>query len=66
MDYCCAGGGRLGVDVGHWGGVVTFTPTAANTAIIGAYFYDVQLTDADGNVRTVVKNTFTITQDITK
>ena len=47
-------------------GVVQFTPTAANTAVVGAYFYDVQLTDTDGNVRTVVKNTFTITQDITK
>lgn len=47
-------------------GVVQFTPTAANTATIGAYFYDVQLTDAEGNVRTVAKNTFTISQDITK
>ena len=47
-------------------GVVTFTPTSVNTAVVGAYFYDVQLTDADGNVRTVAKNTFTISQDITK
>lgn len=47
-------------------GVVQFTPTAANTAVVGTYYYDVQLTDADGNVRTVVKSTFTITQDITK
>lgn len=47
-------------------GVVRFTPTALNTATVGAYFYDVQLTDADGNVRTVAKNTFTVVQDITK
>ena len=47
-------------------GVVQFTSTSANTAAVGAYFYDVQLTDADGNVRTVVKSTFMITQDITK
>ena len=47
-------------------GVVYFTPTSLNTATIGAYYYDVQITDIDGNVRTVVKNTFTISQDITK
>lgn len=47
-------------------GVVMFTPTSANTATIGSYFYDVQLTDAYGNIRTVAKNTFTVSQDITK
>lgn len=47
-------------------GKATFTPTSANTATVGSYFYDVQLTDADGNIRTVVKSTFTVSQDITK
>lgn len=47
-------------------GVVLFTPTALNTATVGVYYYDVQLTDTDGNVRTVAKNRFTISQDITK
>lgn len=47
-------------------GVVQFTPTSANTSDVGAFFYDVQLTDANGSVRTVAKNTFVINQDITK
>lgn len=47
-------------------GKVTFTPLTTDTATVGAYFYDVQLTDADGNIRTVVKSTFTVSQDITK
>jgi hypothetical protein len=47
-------------------GKATFTPLAADTATVGNYFYDIQLTDADGNIRTVVKSTFVISQDITK
>lgn len=47
-------------------GKVSFTPTSTDTATPGSYFYDVQLTDADGNIRTVAKNTFTISMDITK
>lgn len=46
-------------------GTVSFTPTSANTATVGQYWYDVQLAQG-GTVRTVVKNRFTITQDITK
>lgn len=47
-------------------GKATFTPTSTHTATPGSYFYDVQLTDADGNIRTVVKSTFVVSQDITK
>lgn len=47
-------------------GKVYFTPAATDTATVGLYYYDVQLTDAEGNVRTVAKSTFTISQDITK
>lgn len=47
-------------------GKVYFTPTTAHTATVGSYFYDVQLTDADGNIRTVVKSTLAIVMDITK
>lgn len=47
-------------------GTVTFTPTAANTGTVGSYFYDVQRTDAAGHVRTVVKSTWVVLQDITK
>jgi len=47
-------------------GEVSFTPTSSNNNVIGNYFYDVQITDGSGNVRTPIKSTYTITQDITK
>lgn len=47
-------------------GIISFTPTVLNNATIGNYFYDIQITDGEGNVRTPVKSTYTITQDITK
>ena len=47
-------------------GVVSFTPTTADTAVVGAYYYDIQVTDADGHVRTPIKSTLAITQDISK
>lgn len=47
-------------------GKATFTPTIENTGTVGDYYYDVQLTDAEGNIRTVAKSTFKITMDITK
>ena len=47
-------------------GVITFTPSVSNNNAIGVYYYDIQITDGDGNVRTIVKSTYTITQDITK
>ena len=46
-------------------GVVSFTPTALNTAVVGKYYYDVQMTTG-ANIRTVIKSTFAITMDITK
>ena len=47
-------------------GRVHFTPTAINNGVAGQYFYDVQVTDAAGNIRTPIKSRYTITQDITK
>lgn len=47
-------------------GKVTFTPATTDTATVGTYYYDVQLTDADSNIRTVIKSTVTVSQDITK
>lgn len=47
-------------------GQVSFTPTPTDTATPGEYFYDVQVADADGHVRTPVTSTVTILQDITK
>ena len=34
--------------------------------LVGTYYYDIQLTDPDGNIRTVKKDTFLVSQDITK
>lgn len=48
-------------------GIVYFTPTVENTnnpAI--KYWYDIQYTDAGGNIRTIAKGEFVITQDVTK
>lgn len=48
-------------------GKVSFTPTTVDTDLDPAtYYYDVQMTDADSNVRTVSKYKLKITQDITK
>jgi hypothetical protein len=47
-------------------GKVAFRPTVLNTAVIGKYFYDIQLTGVDGSVRTVQKAGFEIRQDNTK
>jgi len=46
-------------------GVVTFTPTQTDFPA-GTYYYDVQMTDASGNIRTIAKNIWNQTQDITK
>ena len=53
------------VDADPTTGIVTFKPTTANTAVIGKYFYDVQLTSGT-DVRTVQKAKFDIVQDNTK
>jgi len=48
-------------------GKISFTPTASNTDLSPKdYYYDVQMTDASNNIRTIAKGRFKITQDITK
>lgn len=48
-------------------GKVSFTPTVINTdQEPNTYYYDVQMTDASGNIRTIAKNKWKIIQDITK
>lgn len=47
-------------------GEVTFTRTSANHATAGEFYYDIQLTNASGNVKTIEKDLYIITQDITK
>jgi len=57
--------GVLGVDPTI--GLVSFTPTALDTDLSpGTYYYDLQVIDAESNIRTVVKDKWKITQDITK
>jgi len=54
-------------DQGTNTGEVTFTPTTSNTDLSPlTYYYDIQMTDASGNIRTIAKNKWKITQDITK
>ena len=47
-------------------GAVSFTPTTADTATVGEFHYDIQVTDADSHVRTPITSTLTILQDISK
>lgn len=49
-------------------GQFTIGPANATEAdqSIGTYFYDLQVTDASGNILTTWKNTYTFHQDITK
>jgi len=53
------------VDADPTTGIVVFTPTSLNTATIGKYFYDIQMTSGS-EVRTVQKAAFNIVQDNTK
>lgn len=48
-------------------GKVTFTPTSTHTGIDPkVYYYDVQMTNTAGDIRTIVKHKWRILQDITK
>ena len=48
-------------------GVVDFAPTALQAdQTPGRYWYDVQMTDAGGAIRTIVVGRYTIEQDISK
>lgn len=48
-------------------GLVEFAPSAVQTdQTPGRYYYDIQMTDNVGRIRTIMNGTYTITQDITK
>lgn len=48
-------------------GYVEFAPTALEAdQAPGVYYYDVQMTDGSGNIRTVAKGRYRFKQDITK
>lgn len=48
------------------GGKVEFAPSAPQADHVGSYFYDVQMIDGAGRIRTVVTGKFKFVQDITK
>ena len=47
-------------------GKVEFSPSAVQADLIGKYFFDIQMTDTAGKIRTIDKDKYTYTQDITK
>lgn len=55
-----------GVIVDAVNGVVEFSPTALQADHVGKFFFDVQLTDAQGAISTLDDGKFVLKQDITK
>ena len=47
-------------------GVVEFVPSTLQANNIGTYYFDIQLTDNAGVIRTLVKDVYEFVQDITK
>lgn len=47
-------------------GVVGFSPTTTQADKVGYYYFDVQMTDATGAVRTIASGRYVYKQDITK
>lgn len=47
-------------------GKVEFAPTPVQADIVGTFFYDVQMVDGGGGIRTLAKDKYKYTQDITK
>lgn len=48
------------------GGTVSFSINNAQADYVGKFFYDLQMIDAAGYIRTIQKGKFTFVQDITK
>lgn len=47
-------------------GRVEFAPTALQADNVGSFFYDMQMVDGAGRIRTVVSGKYKLGQDITK
>lgn len=47
-------------------GVVEFAPNATQADNVGSYYYDVQLTDGAGRIRTFDSGKYKFVQDVTK
>ena len=57
----------VGIITDPTGGKVEFSPTAVDTDLDPeTYFYDIEMTDVASKIRTVIKASFVITQDISK
>lgn len=56
------------VDVPITSNTADFTKQPAETANypVGSFVYDIELTLADGTVRTIIKGTITVEQDVTR
>jgi hypothetical protein len=55
-----------GIMIDAVNGVVGFAPNAQQSDIVGLFYYDVQLVDVSGIVRTLVKDVYVYEEDITK
>jgi len=55
-----------GVIVEASDGIVGFSPTALQADLVGSFYYDIQLTDPLGKIRTIEKDKYKYVQDITK
>lgn len=47
-------------------GRVEFVPTAAQANRVGIFYYDIQMIDAAGRIRTIALDAYTYTQDVSK
>ena len=47
-------------------GLVEFAPNATQADNLGSWFYDVQMTDGSGRIRTILDGRYIVVQDITK
>ena len=47
-------------------GKVEFSPTEQQANQLGSFYYDIQMVDGIGRIRTIVKAKYKYTQDITK
>lgn len=55
-----------GIMIDAVNGVVGFAPNSQQADIVGLFYYDVQLVDVSGIVRTLVKDVYVYEEDITK
>lgn len=47
-------------------GIVEFAPSATQADVVGNFYYDIEMHDVLGKIRTILMDNYTYTQDITK